>query len=122
MALKDTLQNAVETAFTAVADITQDVVYTNPGITTYNTTTGVNDTVGASTSTIKAIFIANPNNLDRMADVEKAHPQLLIKRSDFTETLAVNGYFTVSGDKFEVVSWSVDPSDSLYTIDVARST
>ena len=122
MALKDTLANAVNAAFAAVDDITQNVVYTFPGTTVYNPTTGVNDTVGSSTATIKAIFIANPNDRDRNADVEKAHPQLLIKRSDFTQTLAVNGFFTVSGDKFEVVSWNVDPSDSLYTIDIARST
>lgn len=122
MSLLTTLANAVDTAFSVIDDLTQDVIYTNPGVTSYNPTTGLNDTTGSSTTTIKAVFNQQPNDRDRMSDVEKAHPQILMKASDFSQTLTVNGYFTVSGIKYEIVSWKTDPSTSLYTIDVARST
>lgn len=122
MALSDTLKTAVNIAFSVVDDITTNVVYTNPGTTVYNPTTGTNTTTGSATATIKAIFISQPNNKDMRADVERAHPQILVKQVDFTQTLTVNGYFTVNGAKYQVVSWSVDPSNSLYTIDVVRST
>lgn len=122
MGLKTTLKNAVDAAFTIVDDLTQSVIYTNPGITVYNPTTGLNTTTGSTTGTMKAIFISQPRDLDNSSDVERLNPQILIKRTDLTETLTVNGFFTVGSVQYEIVSWDADPSDSLYTIDVARST
>lgn len=121
MGLKDTLKSAVDTAFSVVDDLTTVVNYTNPGDVIYNPSSGLNTTTGDSVDSIKAIFIEQPSSLDTEADIEKINPQILLKAVDFSFALTVNGYFTVDGVQFEVISWSTDPSNSLYTIDVARS-
>ena len=120
MSLSTTIKSAIDAAFTAVDDLTQTVTYNAPGTVTYNPTTGQNNTTSTSTN-VKALFISQPYNYDMSIKIEESNPQILIKTSDFTQTLSVNGTFTVAGATYNVVSWSTDPATAMYTINVVRS-
>lgn len=120
MGLRDTITNAVSAAFTAVDDLTQTITYNYPGTVVYNPTTGLN-TTSSTTVSVKAIFVARPYRYGTDSKVENNSPQILIKASDFTSQLSLNGTFTVSGSRYDIVSWSTDPAQALYTIDVVRS-
>ena len=120
MALSDTIKNAVDTAFREVDDLTQTVTYTYPGTTSYNPATGRNEGISTSVS-VKAVFVSQPYAYDSSIKIEEGTPQILIKTKDFTTTLSTKGSFLVGTEKYDVIDWSVDPANALYTITVVRS-
>lgn len=121
MGLKETISKAVGSAFSTLKDLTVVATYSEPVVSSYDPITGSNIT-SSTTSSVIGILTTHSYPSNDILGVVESIPRFIVQTSAFTGTLSIGGIFTIDNYRYEVTSWSVDPANSMYTIDLTRTT
>jgi len=124
MGLKETLQTAAGTVFTAIGNIKESVTYYSHTSTTYNVSTGLSTNTNAN-SIVSMVFLEHNN---REIDNEKVLPgdkkALAVYASFGGTALDMHDYVmrveAGVSTRYNVVDYTVDPVEAVVTFNVRR--
>lgn len=128
MGLKATIASAVATAFTALGDIPTSVTYRQPGVTSYNATTGAYVATPVDTA-VTAILVEYTQSEVKAGTVSASGSESILAsdRKAIVQAVDLNGVtlsladrLVISGVLWDVIDFSTDPADATHTFQIRR--
>lgn len=117
MGLRNTLKNAIASAFVAIGDIPEDATYRRTA-SAYNPGTGAVTPTNTDYTLSKAVFVRYDSAMIDKVTILATDIKCLVQKSEFTVTpnIATDKIIRISDGKvFNIVRFEVDPSGNLYT-------
>jgi hypothetical protein len=119
MSLKTAIQDAVASVLSAVGDIAVSCTFHSMGTMTYNTTTGAYTEADGTNVTISAILTDFEAQYIDNQIILPTDRQALVAASELSDVSPKPGdYITISTERWNVVSFQLDPADALYSFHI----
>lgn len=119
MGLKETIQRAAQTAIEATGNIPVASTYISKGVPSYDAETGEVIEV-VNTQTVNVIVETYKSKEVDGVNIKDKDRKLLIAKLDLTVTPAEDDSVVMNGNKWNIITFEIDPAEALWVIQVRR--